>query len=402
MDLRILKIDNSCTGCGACANICPKHCLQLEADEEGFFYPRYDATYCIECGLCEKTCHVLTLQAHPSPNTDSFFLYRTNEPSLLQASTSGGGFSLFAKWVLDQGGIVFGSRYNGDHECLEVFSTDETSLASLRKSKYLESYTGNAFSEIRKQLQSGRRVLYCGTPCQVRGLKQYLDTTHTKTDLLLTIDFACHGVPSNGFFRQFKRLFERKGKKVVDVDFRHKDFSKPNMMWHNMTLRLAFSDGSEKVFPRYSYYFYYYYEPFLNNLFLRKSCYQCDIVLHSDADVSLGDFWGINKHRKELDDNKGMSFISINSERYMSIWEELSKEGFSEPLPFEAVAYQYEDKREKRAKQLKARDVFVKSINEKGYKKAISDHYGKMKMISTLHILRLKNYIKSLLGKPIS
>lgn len=398
MELKILKIDSTCTGCGACVNICPKHCLQLKPDCEGFFYPKYDDANCIECGLCEKTCHVVTPKEHSSPCLDRFYLYRANDSSLLQASTSGGGFTLFAKWVLDQGGIVFGSRYNGEHECLEVFSTDQTSLASLRKSKYLESYTGNTFSEIRKQLQSGRHVLYCGTPCQVRGLKQYLDTTHTKTDLLLTLDFACHGVPSNDYFRQFKRMFEKEGKKVVDVDFRYKDFSKPNMMWHNMTLRLGFSDGSEKVFPRY-YYYYYYYEPFLNNLFLRKSCYQCDIALHSDADVSLGDFWGINKHRNELDDNRGMSFISINNERYIPLWEELSKQGFSEHLPFDAVAYQYEDKRDKRARQLKARNAFVEAIKEKGYKKAVTDHYGKMKMFSTLHIRRLKNVIKSILRK---
>ena len=135
MDLKILKIDSSCTGCGACANICPKQCLHLEPDEEGFFYPKYNDTNCIECGLCEKTCHIVTPQEHPSPSPDKFYIYRTNEISLLQASTSGGGFTLFAKWVLAQGGVVYGSRYNGDHECLEVFSTDETPLASLRKSK---------------------------------------------------------------------------------------------------------------------------------------------------------------------------------------------------------------------------------------------------------------------------
>ena len=133
---------------------------------------------------------------------------------------------------------------------------------------------------------------------------------------------------------------------------------------------------------------------------MRKSCYQCDIALHSDADVTLGDFWGINKHRNELDDNRGMSFISINNERYIPLWEELSKQGFSEHLPFDAVAYQYEDKRDKRARQLKARNAFVEAIKEKGYKKAVTDHYGKMKMFSTLHIRRLKNVIKSILRKP--
>ena len=133
-----------------------------------------------------------------------------------------------------------------------------------------------------------------------------------------------------------------------------------DMMWHDMTLRLGFSDGSEKVFPRFSYY-YYYYEPFLDNLFLRKSCYNCDIALHPDADISLGDFWGINKHRTELDDNKGMSFISVNNGRYLPVWEELSKVGFSEKMPFDAVAYQYVDRREKRARQRKIRDEFVLS-----------------------------------------
>lgn len=395
MKPRILEIGDACTGCGACANICPKGCLQMKQDKEGFFYPAFDETNCIECGLCEKACHIVSVKEHPIPDPNNFFLYHSNDVALLQSSSSGGGFSLFADWMLQQGGVVYGSRYNGDTERLEVFSTDQTKLTLLRKSKYLESFTGSAFAEIKKHLQAGRRVLYCGTPCQVRGLKQFLSATKTPTELLLTIDFACHGVPSNGYFKQFKSMFERQGKKVVEVDFRHKDFSKSNMMWHNMTLRLGFSDGSEKVFPRYSYYYYYYYEPFLNNLFLRKSCYQCDIALHSDADITLGDFWGISKHRKELDDNKGMSFICVNNERYMPLWEELSKDGFSEHLPFEAVAYQYEDKREKRAKQLKVRNSFVKSIKEKGYRKAVLNHYGRINIYKML----LKSFVKQITGR---
>lgn len=393
MDLKILQIDDACTSCGACANICPKGCIHLEPNEEGFFYPNYNATDCIECGLCEKVCHVVTPQEHCAPSTEHFYLYHSKDESLLEASSSGGGFSLFADWILAQGGVVFGSCYNGDNERLEVFSTEQTSLASLRKSKYLESFTGKAFSEIRKLLLEGRHVLYCGTPCQVRGLKQYLKVTHTNIDLLLTIDFACHGVPSNAHFKQFKSMFEKSGKKVVEVDFRHKDFSK-NMMWHNMTLRLGFSDGTEKMFPRFSYY-YYYYEPFFNNLFLRKSCYQCDIALHSDADIILGDFWGISKYRKELDDNKGMSFICVNNERYMPLWEKLSKDSFSEHLPFEAVAYQYEDKREIRAKQLKVRNGFVKSIKEKGYRKAVLNHYGRINIYKML----LKSFVKQIKGR---
>lgn len=399
MELKILKIENSCTGCGACSNICPKKCLSMKPNGEGFFYPVYDDTNCIECGLCEKTCHVLSAKEHPFAKPDGFYLYHAEDEDLLRKSSSGGAFSLFANWILQQRGIVYGSRYNGETERLEVISTDETSLDSLRKSKYIESYTGGTFSEIRKQLKSGRRVLYCGTPCQVRGLKQFLETTKTNTDLLLCMDFACHGVPSNYYFNQFKQMFERKNHKVVDVDFRHKDFTKPYMRWHNMTMRLGFSDGSNRVFVRNTYYYYFYYEPFLDNLFLRKSCYQCTIASHSDADISLGDFWGIKHHRKELDNNKGMSFVSINNPVYQSLWDELRKSGFSEELPFVAIEYQYKDNREKRAGQLITRNQFVNDLRNLGYRKAVLHHYGKMSVYKRIIVQGTKRIVKSLIGR---
>ena len=392
---KILEIGDACTGCGACANICPKGCLQLKQNDEGFFYPNFDDSNCIDCGLCEKACHVVAIKEHPSPDPNGFYLYHSNDTSLLQASSSGGGFSLFADWVLQQGGVVYGSAYNGETECLEVFSTDQKALNTLRKSKYLESFTKNAFSEIRKHLQSGRRVLYCGTPCQVRGLKQYLEATKTSTDLLLSIDFACHGVPSNRYFKLFKQMFENRKRKMIDVDFRHKDFSKPNMKWHNMTLRLGFSDGSQRVFQRFSYYYYYYYEPFLDNLFLRKSCYNCDIARHSDADISLGDFWGIGKYRKELDDDKGMSFVCINNPRYLTLWLELSKKGFSEQLPYNAIEYQYKDNRQRRAKELLVRNEFVRQIDSVGYKNAVMNHYGRMNIYKMI----VKTFVKSIIGR---
>ena len=394
MNQKILQISDACTGCGACANICPKKCLQILPDKEGFFYPVYDGAGCVECGLCEKACHVVTEKEHGKTDQDGFFLYHSNDSNLLSASSSGGGFSLFADWVLSQGGVVYGCRYNGETERLETISTDQTSLASLRKSKYLESFTNNSFYEIKEHLKAGRRVLYCGTPCQVRGLKQYLEATKSPLDLLLTIDFACHGVPSNKYFKLFKQMFESKKRKVIDVDFRHKDFSKVDMMWHNMTLRLGFSDGSHRVYSRSSYYFYYY-EPFLDNLFLRKSCYNCDIAIHSDADISLGDFWGIHKHRKELDDNKGMSFISINNKQYLALWLELSQSGFSEKLPYTAIEYQYKDNRERRAKELVRRNEFVSQIERVGYKKAILNHYGRINVYKTL----LKSFVKRIIGR---
>ena len=380
MELRILNIHDACTGCGACVNICPKQCLELGTDQDGFFYPRYNPTACIECHLCEKTCHAIAQVSHNSPSPDSFYLYYSKDSELRQNSSSGGAFSLLAQWVLDQGGVVFGSKYNADTERLEVSNTENTSLESLRKSKYVESFTGSAFADVKQFLKCGRYVLYCGTPCQVRGLRNYLNESRVNQDKFLAVDFACHGVPSNDMFRQFVEMIKKPGEKVVEVDYRHKDFSKTHMRWHNMTMRIGFSSGRVKVYPRRDYY-YYYYEPFYNNLTLRPCCYHCDIASHSDADITLGDFWGIAKHRKQLDDDKGTSFVCINNQDYLPLWNELSIQGYVEKLPFEAIEYQYRDNRPKREGQVAKRDAFLAVAREKGWKKAVEQHYGKTSMM---------------------
>ena len=161
-----------------------------------------------------------------------------------------------------------------------------------------------------------------------------------------------------------------------------------------MTLRLGFSDGTERVYLRNSYY-YYYYEPFLDNLFLRKSCYNCDIAHHSAADISLGDFWGIKNHRRELDDNKGMSFVCVNNPYCVSLWEDLSKDGFSEKLPFYAIEYQYRDNRAKRLAQKEKRNAFIHQIETSGYKQAVYGYYGRFNVYKTL----LKTIIKQVIGR---
>lgn len=397
MDLKILHIQDHCTGCGACANICPKQCISLEQDSDGFYYPTYNSENCIECRLCENACHIVSKFEHTPVQRDKFFLYRSRNESILEKSTSGGVFTLFAAWVLQQNGVVYGSTYNSEKERLEVFSTDVKSLDELRKSKYIESYTGFAYSNVRDNLKQNRRVLYCGTPCQVRGLKQFLKTTHTNGELLITIDFACHGVPSNLMFKEFKKVFERKNKKVLAVDFRYKDF-KRNQMWHNMTLSLLFSDGSQKKFGSNDYY-YYYYQPFLDNLSLRKSCYNCDIAIHSDADFSVGDFWGIKKYRNNLDDNRGMSFICVNKPEKLAFFKEISSSDYVEPLPYEHIAYQYKDKREQRAKQLVKRNSFLSDVKNIGYKEAICKHYGRYSIVKIITTYKLKSFVKRMIGR---
>ncbi|MBQ0088640.1 MAG: Coenzyme F420 hydrogenase/dehydrogenase, beta subunit C-terminal domain, partial [Prevotellaceae bacterium] len=245
MNLKIQNIENDCTGCGSCANICPKHCLEMKPNAEGFYYPVYNPADCITCGLCEKTCHVLYPQT-VNGSSSFFFCYRTKDEELREKSSSGGAFSLFAGHVLSKGGLVFGSVYDGEIGKLVVKNTDCVPLDSLRKSKYIESFTSRSWTEIKQSLLKNRQTLFCGTPCQVSGLLSFLRQAHVDTKNLITIDFACHGVPSNKCFSEFIKFFTRGENTVTSADFRYKDFKK-NIGWHNMVLALGLSNGKKKV-----------------------------------------------------------------------------------------------------------------------------------------------------------
>ena len=388
MKLKILEIEDFCTGCGACANRCPKTAIRIEPNEEGFYYPVVDATKCVGCKLCENTCHILNPIEKPTESS-SFFMYRTNDEELLQDSSSGGAFSLMADYVLSKNGVVYGSSYDGRKCRLRVYSTDEVDLSVLRKSKYIESFTGHTFTEIKNHLSNGRKVLYCGTPCQVVGLKQFLRSTKTPMDELITIDFACHGVPSNGLFTRFKSMLESSRRKLEAVDFRYKDFSSRGKGWHNPILRLYFSDGIIKEFNRNSYYYYYYYRIFSDDLFLRKCCYNCNRLLTSHADLTIGDFWGLNAYKPQLDDNKGMSYVKINNMQLLPLWNRLSESGKVEELPTEAMAYQYTERHKKEA--LSKRNSFSAALIKNGLFRTVVSHYGITEMFRTIVLSNAKH-----------
>ncbi len=374
MQLAILNIEDKCTGCGACVNICPRKCLKLKADKEGFYYPEYDESQCINCGLCEKTCKEVTPIAGLPTNREYIYVYHVRDEVVREKSTSGGAFTSFANMVLKNGGVVYATRYNAENRRVEVSSTDVNTLGSFRKSKYVESYVGDALSGIRDNLRKGRQVLFCGTPCQVAGLKAYLKTANVDTEKLITLDFVCHGVPSMKCLDAFLRFEEKRGKRqVVDVDFRYKDFSKKKHGWHNMNYCEYFNDGSKKVLGSRSLHYYYYYYPFLENRILRKSCYSCNQILHSCADVSIGDFWGIRKYKAIKDDNKGLSFLVFNNRTMENVWLKEVGDDFVEKIPFYPNEKQYTETH--REHQRPARDAFYQMIEKHGYIKAVQRTY---------------------------
>lgn len=310
------KIGNRCTGCEACANICPQSCIAMVADAEGFLFPKIDSARCIGCELCEKACPVLSpIPIHKSEADVKVYALIHKDDAVRSRSSSGGAFSAIAEYVLEQGGVVFGAafdeKFNVHHIC--VGSPEE--LYRLRGSKYVQSRIGDTYRQAKEQLKQGRLVFFTGTACQTSGLLGYLGRDY---DNLITQDLICHGVPSPLAWRKYIRLREQLEKsKTEHIFFRDKTFG-----WHNWHIAFRFQNGGE-------------YEQnqrddmmiaaFLRGKCSRKSCFDCPFKQKCRlADFTLADYWGIEKIAPELDDDKGISSVYVNSPKAQKILDVIS------------------------------------------------------------------------------
>lgn len=290
-----------CTGCGACASVCTKGCISMQIGENGFFYPNVRIEGCIECGLCTKSCHIINRPTKQTFESVYYFGWDKSRRKRFEGS-SGGIFGAIAEYVLYNGGIVYGAAFSLDKKSLLHTSTKEVALNDLKKSKYLESYMGTTIRRIKKDLLHGHMVLFCGTPCQVNGVRQVLGYRYEN---LILCDFVCHGVPSSMRYKQYiEELESMYGAKVKNVGFRTKLFG-----WKTYCIVIEFQNGKRyiklaKEDP--------YYEHFFSWTNLRPSCYSCNRVANSSADITLGDMWEARK-RGIKDDDKGISLIICNN-----------------------------------------------------------------------------------------
>ena len=309
-----IKDKSQCCGCEACVQRCPKRCISLTEDVEGFLYPHVDVSVCIDCGLCEKVCPVLNQSIERQPQ--SVFAAINPDVDTRLHSSSGGVFSSLARAILDQGGVVFGVCWDKDWRLVFDYTELVDDLVRFRGSKYLQAHVGDAYIKVEQFLKSGRQVLFTGTPCQISGLKKYLCRDY---DNLLSVDVICHGVPSSGVWKCYldeqKSLIEREqGVKyeIEAVSFRDKSISWKN---YNFAIDLRSGDGRDYKFLQLSTQ-NIFMRGFLHDIYLRPSCYLCPAKSgKSESDITLGDFWGINVLRPDIDDDRGVSAVCINTHR---------------------------------------------------------------------------------------
>lgn len=319
---------NQCTGCNACVQVCPENCIILMEDKEGFYYPKIDKQKCTDCGLCLKKCVV--------HNSKFIRKHLNNEPKILASwnlnenirndSSSGGVFTTLANHIIDNKGVVFGAAFDNNLSLHHIEADTKEKISKLRGSKYLQSKIGTTYKEAKKYLKSGRKVLFSGTPCQIAGLCLYLGKHYEN---LYTVGLVCHGVPSPKVFKKYTQFLEKKYNSIIkSINFRDKSKG-----WKRYSTKIKFDNGfiycnilNKDIFMR----------AFLSNLCLRPSCHNCKFTnIKRVSDITIGDFWGINRYKSSLDDDKGISLLLINSKKGQEIFNECNNNLFYEECDIE-------------------------------------------------------------------
>lgn len=323
-----------CCGCNACVQRCPKQCISMYEDEEGFLYPQVDKLTCVECGLCEKVCPVIN-QSKPRKPLKVYAAYNKDE-IIRKESSSAGVFTAIAEQIIDKGGVVFGARFDENWEVKHDFTETIEGLKVFRGSKYVQSRIEDSYQKAEAFLKEGRKVLFSGTPCQIAGLKKYLRKEYEN---LFTVDFICHGVPSPKVWRMYldeiiarkcgkninsfylKAPFTRGKVHIKDISFRNKCLG-----WKKYSFVLTLSTTNEhgkEHTVSYSEIFTknVFMRGFISDLYLRPSCYHCSSKnFKSGSDIMLGDYWGIDRIKdKYIDDDKGTCVLMVQTDKAVSL-----------------------------------------------------------------------------------
>ena len=307
-----------CLGCSACVQVCPHSALSMKEDSEGFGYPALSPEACVDCGLCHKVCpQEKDVEKHSEIQT-AFGGYALDEKIRCQ-STSGGAFSCIVDAWCDENCVIFGAVAKGldvHHE----YVLDKAMADRFRKSKYSQSKIGNTYREAYQFLKDGRKVLFSGTPCQIAGLRKFLEIRKTDINRLLTVEVVCEGVPSPYYVRKLDDyLTEKYGAGIKDLDYRYKDgrYDVPSNgrrkgRWDFEVMHIRLKNSKTLKKDRW---FNPFWSIWLNHLMNRPSCYSCPYATKQRVtDITLGDLWGVHIYCPELyGDNGGSSLIVANT-----------------------------------------------------------------------------------------
>lgn len=311
---RVLPKD--CCLCKACLNKCPANAIVFDREEQGFFYPRIDESVCVRCNACERVCPSL----HPAGKNQGFspraYAAKSKDLDARLSSTSGGLFLALAEKVTQEKGFVCGAVFEDGFQVRHAVSSDKNQVRRMKGSKYAQSDMGLAYREIEKLLAAGTPVLFCGCPCQVAGLKNFVGRDDPS---LYLVEIICHGVPSQRTLDTYRAYLEKRFRgKITDMRFRDKALG-----WHNSAVSVRFDNGKKLLEP---ITVNAYMKAFLSGITQKEACYSCKYKNdQSGADITLGDLWGAEALLPQMDDNKGLSAVILRSEKGARLFDSLTE-----------------------------------------------------------------------------
>lgn len=318
-----------CCGCGACVDICGRSAIEMHMDFEGFLYPRIDRSKCINCGRCEAVCPLKCSHEAPMPET----CYAAKFEAYREGSSSGGAFPALAKIILDRGGVVIGAGYTEDMTVAHYAAENWADLQKLRVSKYVQSDCRGAYRTAVDALKAGRWVLFTGTPCQSEAMRKFAGSISNQEEVssrLLTMDIACHGVPSPGLWARYRDYLEKRYKgKLEAFVFREKRN-------HDRACSFSYRVGNmERILKRGDDDFGALFDHYES---LRLSCYSCPFATPArNTDLTFADAWGIEKVRPDFEDGMGVSLIIPHTPIGWEMWREIQNQAECLEFPMETL-----------------------------------------------------------------
>lgn len=299
-----IKEKKLCSGCTACASICPKKCIQMQPDEEGFLYPVIDVKNCVECGFCEKVCPIQNPVKEEKVQQRAWLVQHKDEAVRLDSS-AGGAFTALATVILERGGVVFGAAYDDRFQIYHTYVENVEELQKFRNSKYVQSNLGNCFRLVKRYLKENRWVCFSGTPCQIEGLSKFLGKSY---DRLLLVDVVCHGIPSPLIWNRYLEYQKTDSGKLDNIRFRDKFYG---YKYSTMSLirngKNVYHAGSQL-------------DPMLRAFFTdicdRPSCYECPFKKrYRVSDLTIWDCFSVYDFDKDMDDDKGTTRVLCHTEK---------------------------------------------------------------------------------------
>ena len=309
-----------CCGCTACANICPKKSISMREDTEGFKYPAVDEAICSGCGLCKKTCAFRSSDSNLNSFQEPFvYAVKHSDESIRMNSSSGGAFTAISDYILNKQGVVYGVAFDDEMNVVHQRAQTQDERNKFRESKYVQSDLSNVFQKVGSDLSSGITTLFTGTPCQCAGLKSYLQNKGIAQDKSILCDVVCHGTPSPRLWREhINFLMKKENSRIKEYHCKCKIKG-----WHTHTERVVFENGKEDYTSLKSQM---HKIIFYSHNALRPACHGCLYAnFNRQSDITIADFWNIEKTLADFDDNRGVSLVLINTTKGEEIFEQIHK-----------------------------------------------------------------------------